>query len=264
VIVTFLPTRTGTYSSGLRVLLSNGDTLAPIPQTASARSLGWPQIETKRVDTDTIGGDVYVPIVVPDRGAAGDLAFHVAFDTTSLVYVGAYAGDQVDATTLQHPGDVHVRFSDLQRSTDTVIGYLHFRVYPRRTACTDLTIDSIQFNAASAQCVLTLPTYVTQVCWGASCDAPLLSDFVRYGSPPRFTIKPNPATDVLEIDAMQSVSDAALTVTDVTGRTVLSQTVSISRGTPMRLDLRSLRDGVYLLNIAMGRAGHRERFVVER
>lgn len=264
VTVTFLPTEARAYTSLLRVLLSNGDTLAPIPLTGSARSIGWTEIRSVDAYTDTIGGDIYLPIVVTDRSTAGSLSFHISYDTTDLEYIGAYAGLDADATTARTKGAADIVFRDLVQSTDTIAGYLHFRVFPQTTACTNVTIDSIRFSTQSATCTLTLQKYEAQVCWGANCNSPMLSRFVRYGAPPVFSVRPNPASDRIEILSTQSMSYAFLSVVDASGRTVLSRMVSLVTGSPLPLDVRSFPAGAYVVTIEMSGATHRERFVLER
>lgn len=59
---------------------------------------------------------------------------------------------------------------------------------------------------------------------------------------------PNPANDVVTI-SVEATGNAAITVTDVTGKVVMNNTMSLSNGTA-DMNIDSLESGVYIFNVA--------------
>jgi hypothetical protein len=70
-------------------------------------------------------------------------------------------------------------------------------------------------------------------------------------------IYPNPSAGAFTIEAMESFNEAALTITDITGKTILSKNIS---GTN-RLQIDALPAGTYILKIINGQEVMAARFI---
>jgi hypothetical protein len=78
----------------------------------------------------------------------------------------------------------------------------------------------------------------------------------------RFTIKPNPAKNYFVITYDESaLSDALVTVTDFSGRSVLKQTITLSGG--QKINISTLPKGVYMVTINTGNNITTQKLVIE-
>jgi hypothetical protein len=80
--------------------------------------------------------------------------------------------------------------------------------------------------------------------------------------PPAFTLRPNPARDVLRVDFGLRGGRGRAEVCDLLGRRLIER--RLSGEAVMPLDVSSLRPGAYMLRIADGGAVRTKIFVVER
>jgi len=74
-----------------------------------------------------------------------------------------------------------------------------------------------------------------------------------------FSVYPNPVTSNLNIELGSSSSNGLLTISDVTGRVVQSQT--IVNGNTQQIDVSSLNRGIYYLTVNTGVAVSTSKFV---
>ncbi len=78
-----------------------------------------------------------------------------------------------------------------------------------------------------------------------------------------FSIAPNPASYVLNINWANTVNEAAsLIITDVTGRVVVNSVIDMTSGTTS-VSLNGLNEGVYIVNINSNTANFSEKLVVK-
>ncbi len=90
--------------------------------------------------------------------------------------------------------------------------------------------------------------------WVAGIDNPNQVDALVY---------PNPTNSVLNIDFDQELSeDALVTLTDLSGKVIFSETRKSDNQNKIQLDLGSLPDGIYVLNVVSGNYMLSERVVV--
>jgi hypothetical protein len=80
--------------------------------------------------------------------------------------------------------------------------------------------------------------------------------------PPAFTLRPNPARDVLRVDFGLRGGRGRAEVCDLLGRRLIER--RLSGEAVMPLDVSSLRPGAYILRIADGGTVRTKIFVVER
>ena len=78
-----------------------------------------------------------------------------------------------------------------------------------------------------------------------------------------FTVYPNPATGNLNITwAAQSTGNGIVTISDVSGRTVYASSIEMSAANHARLDISSLKAGVYMISIQSGSGYYCSKLVV--
>jgi hypothetical protein len=78
----------------------------------------------------------------------------------------------------------------------------------------------------------------------------------------RFTIKPNPATNYFVITCDASAPpDAVVNITDFSGRSVLTQTITLSGG--QKINISGLPKGVYMVIINTGENITTQKLVIE-
>ena len=78
-----------------------------------------------------------------------------------------------------------------------------------------------------------------------------------------FTVYPNPATGNLNITwAAQSTGNGIVTISDVSGRTVYASSIEMSAANHARLDISSLKAGVYMISIQSGTGYYCSKLVV--
>jgi hypothetical protein len=67
-----------------------------------------------------------------------------------------------------------------------------------------------------------------------------------------YNIYPNPSSGILNIEMPQSFSNALITITDATGRTVYEQSINNNSSNLATLQIQHLQSGLYILSINTG------------
>jgi hypothetical protein len=264
--VTFAPDHAGPFTANVRFVISTGDTITIARIQGSARSIGWTTISSRNASTDTVGGEVWLPIIVHDRGSSGALSFRLSYDTTNLVYLGTY--DDSTALTDRTVGvaatSASITFPNLTATGDSVIGYVKFSVFPHRTQCTSIAVDSLYFTSRSnSSCLFSVTQYSADICWTASCGSAELSDMVRYRTLPRLTISPNPARNIIELSASTVIDGAVINISDAAGHIEFEGSISVGPGSKTSMDVRQLPRGPHFVRIDNGAFRASTRFVIE-
>ena len=65
------------------------------------------------------------------------------------------------------------------------------------------------------------------------------------------SVYPNPASDIVNIAIAGFVGDANLTVTDITGKIVMKETISTNAAGKASVNTSELRNGLYIFNLQM-------------
>ena len=145
IVVLFSGGPPGVYSAALRLDLSDGSHDSLLLSGFGRQSGGF-SFTTSDVQNDTIGGTVFIPIYAHGAIDLGDLSFRVNFDTSMLVYVGAYSvlDFGTDHTNSKQLASASVRIpANAIDWKDDPIGYVVFNVFPTTDSCTVVTFDSI-------------------------------------------------------------------------------------------------------------------------
>jgi photosystem II stability/assembly factor-like uncharacterized protein len=225
----------------LRTMNSGGDSVVG--------PIGASTLSTQNISNDTIGATIYVPILGHGTRPIGAVDLSVGYDTAMLVYQGAFLrGGTNDRTTSRGKNYAHVHF-DATASTDSVVGYATFRIFPRTSTCSDVTFDSIEIPLNQIACSAVAPSFKSTVCSKLGCGTPTISDFLRYGKTPQLTITPNPAANTVSLHTDVDVGEASIELYDVAGvlRTSLHMQLTASAAT--QLDLSTLPSGMYTVRV---------------
>ncbi len=93
-------------------------------------------------------------------------------------------------------------------------------------------------------------------------DAQFLTGVSETGSLPELSVFPNPANDQITIGGLDAITQYEATLIDVSGRTVMNQSVNASANT---LDVSALAQGMYVLNVTdeFGIRSGTQRIIVE-
>ncbi|MCX6208500.1 MAG: T9SS type A sorting domain-containing protein [Bacteroidetes bacterium] len=75
-----------------------------------------------------------------------------------------------------------------------------------------------------------------------------------------FIVYPNPAKNIINIKSNSIHTDGKIIITDLIGKTVLQQTLSIDNN---RIDVSSLAKGMYLINIVTSNTNQTQKIIVE-
>jgi hypothetical protein len=76
---------------------------------------------------------------------------------------------------------------------------------------------------------------------------------------PKLSVYPNPTSSVVNVQLPQSVSEAALYISDINGKVVHEQTLNSNKVVP--LDVSKLEQGVYILRVVSDGNQWQERII---
>jgi len=247
IVVAFDPTTENTPPAFLELLFADS-TVQRIPLRGSAQAIATAVLSGANVRTDTIGGEVYLPIVIRYQGEAYDLPLVVTYDTSMLIFNGAITetGESLKSELLSLgrarlviPEQV---IRDSKAREDSLMGYAIFQVFPRYDSCVNVTI-----GIAEGNCVAATPQVSAQICSPVTCGSHLLSGFMRYGPLKYITVTSNPQHPTVSITAEQDLTGVAVTVVDLLGRSVYSKEINLLKEIPYTLDLQSYAEGTYYI-----------------
>ena len=195
---------------------------------------------TSNVSNDTIGGSIYVPIISSSRSFIGDLDFIVRYDTSVLVYAGAFqAGTQADATTSRSVGSAHIHFPRATSSMQgNIAGYAVFNFFPNDSSCTLVTLDSFAITQRSEICATASSPITSVVCGVFGCGNSPLSGFLRYHKIPTLTIVPNPSSTYASIHSDMDLGDVTIEIYDALGKLISRNTALLFTNQPALTSLR--------------------------
>ncbi len=241
----FAPTHIGTNIATLQVKLSDGSTeIVPLTGYGVApRSITF---HTQDISNDTIGGSIYIPIIVDDSISLADLGFHLSYDTTTLQYVGSYrAGSAIDGTVASAAGNTSVAFPNLPGALkNDTIAFALFHIFPTHDSCVLVTIDSFTVTKSARTCLQSSSVLRSNVCAPLGCIATLLSNMERRRLV-QFGAHPNPTNGSFSIISSETLGDCRLSICDALGKEQSSFDRTLTKNAAITLDLSHLPEGAY-------------------
>jgi hypothetical protein len=225
------------------------DTLGSIWVTDATKSSGFTHESIADIYTDTIGGDITVPI---NFKSSVDInaEFTLHFDTTDLVYKGTFDSYNIDHTIWVGNETARIRYNPSQDS----ILYARFLFFPTDSNCTKIRIDSLIEPTDYTTCA-TGRSLTATICGPEGCGISTLSRFIRYGTTPTFTITPNPTRGTITLQSNMDIDDASIEIRNQVGAISYSSRSDIKKADVLSLDVSSLPSGAYILLVKGHGAG---------
>ncbi len=135
-----------------RTLNSGGDSIVAYPGGTTSSFA----ISSKRVDNDTLGVEMFLPIYLKAKGAMPSFDMDVHYPTASLIYRRSILpnGKIIDVKNQQWAGrsKIHFDVADLAALPDSLIGYSVFKRVPDNYDCAHVVFDSGLAIAAGTPC----------------------------------------------------------------------------------------------------------------
>ncbi len=258
IVVTFKGNVGKGYQGSLIVDLSDGSR-----DTVSLNGFVKPPLHialsTHDMRTDTIGGDLFVPIILssdPHGMLSGStIELTVNYDSSELRYRGSYltAGGSLDEPQSRWPGHARVKIEgDSLPVGDSVIGYAKFNMFPVTDSCASVIFDSLSIQSKRvAVCSVVSPGIAqATLCFPVACGTHLIASQLRYGHVPNIVLSPNPAKESLRLCSSITMENARIELFDMLGTSLYSQEGPIIASEPYILNLAAIRAGTYYLRIS--------------
>ncbi len=235
----------GTFNGGGDSVISTGTELT---------------MSTADQKTDIIGETVSVPIKFAGLRSAENInvVLHYMGD---MVYAGSVdqAGAQLDMTGEQWPGRSKLHLTNVQSGITP--GYARFNIYADSASLPIVTFDSAQ--VVSGGCQYQMPEAVTStITPPKGCGTGILSEFLKTGEIPSFSIRPNPTTGEVLLSSSVDMGEATIEVYDMLGAERSSEVLTLTANSPFTLTLPS-GDGMYYLRIRSSQGVSGSRVIVQ-
>lgn len=199
------------------------------------------------VKTDTIGAEVFVPVLLSGIQKPEDILLSLHYDG-DVRYLGSFdsAGNQLDL-----PGSANSGYARLHIPNDTpghTAAWAKFLVFADSSTKPTVTFDSLVVAGAGTPCeFLAAPSAMSTISPPEQCGSRTLSRSIQ-GEPWNFIIRPNPTHGAIEITTSLAFDDASLEVFDALGTKWLSASITISAQNPFECSL-AVPAGLYEVRI---------------
>jgi photosystem II stability/assembly factor-like uncharacterized protein len=250
VIIEFNPLDSGARH-GLFEMMLEDSTIIDIPLGGFGRGASRILLSAIGGSTDTIGGTVYVPILLKGATSVPSVEFVVHYDTAPVVYIGSFSrtGIRLDIANEFWPGRSKLHADRSANSTDTIIGYSIFAGYPITGPCTSVGFDSLSIQDSLAPCAF-IPGGIAnvQICFPFGCGVATISEFMRYHKAPTLSAFPNPTPGFVTLSSNISLEGSIIQVVDCLG-TIRFSSMAIQKDSSTQLDLSRLPQGRYFVRV---------------
>ncbi len=256
-IILFAPDSARAYSASLRITLSDGQVL--LLQLGGHGSSGTIVLSANRIITDTIG-DLVLPLK-SNINVPSPINLEIIYDSTVLVFQGGYDldGTRIDSVTSESNVKILHIHAQTGLALDSVIALLHFGFFPTQQNCAQITIGASKLPGGTF--CGSIVGVTTQICGSGNCAQTILSDLLRNGSVPVFSITPNPVSTVAEITSSSPIASARIELLNTLGRMELQTTADLSTD-PFPLDLTALTSGLKIVRISSATGRSETRTIV--
>ncbi|MDP4200559.1 MAG: T9SS type A sorting domain-containing protein [Bacteroidota bacterium] len=255
----FLTNQAGASIGSLLVTYDDGSSVT-IP--LRGEGLPAPIVSLSTLDVtmgDTIGGAVRVPIIIQHNHALKTIDFRIRFDTSIMEFDSVVWSDGTwvsgSYATGLNSAHIHVAARNGD-NPDTV--YALFRWYPNVQGQDTVYFDSVQVTPAACL-ILSESAIASHISGPVFCVSSMLTTYLHYGQMPLLSIRPNPASDRMEIETKGVLdADASISVWDALGRRIDFQ------ANEKLIDVSSLAQGVYFVELHTGRLRISRMLVIHR
>jgi hypothetical protein len=221
-----------------------------------------PTLGTADESTDTIGGSVYIPIIIKNINKSLDVDLVIHYGS-QLEYNGSFSpnGLSLDIKGQQSKGRSKLHIPGAMN--EMIAGYAHFYVFPDSLQKPKVWFDSIDLPNTIMFCAHTLESSAVSIITPPSgCGVSMISDFMQNGKIPQIIIFPNPAENILSIESSMVIPNVHISVFDQIGNDRLDMVLSFTESEIRRIDVNALPSGIYLVRMeANGFVSHKALIV---
>jgi photosystem II stability/assembly factor-like uncharacterized protein len=210
------------------------------PTTATALSAN--------VEAHAIGEIIEIPLHLSASSPVRHASWIVRYDSMVFVYRGSFLddGSRIDADPIVNSGHVLVSTDFSNRTELDVTSKLQAYPVSEDTAKYPVAFDSISW-ITSKNCLGSIASVASSdISLPGGCETPILSQFMRYGHAPGFSVQPNPAHGVITVN-ITHVKEHVVSIADLSGKVVLSS--AFGSAGEHRLDIHTLPRGAYMLTV---------------
>ncbi len=244
IAVTLYGTRFGNLNAALLLQLDNGSTDTVFLAGFVNIDPSVLSMATTNVQTDTLGGTVFLPILVNGLLHSEDVELMLHYNG-SMDYLGSFS---LSGSKLDIPGQQGAGRSELEITgalPGDTLGYAEFNVFNDSNSPANATFDSLKVLTATSPCEYTLPASVTDTISTLSgCGIQLLSKLIHLDESPLFRVWPNPTMGTVWLTSSLNVGDVSISVYDVLGTQQSQIAATVQKDSPLEVPLPDA-SGVY-------------------
>src|SRR5579883_1957242 len=248
VVLSFLPPDTGWRTASYEFTLKSGKII-----TVPLSCYGSPQhtltFSPSNVSVQTLGDNLRLPIKIDGLTRPEDIELTLCYDPKMFAYQGSQdvAGVSVDVISEQWAGHSRLRFTN---ATSPLLGYANFTVWNDTSGHAEqISFDSLSVLTEIGPCQYAIPLHsFSTVTSPSGCGMGLLSDWLRFSQPPRFSVAPNPTNGNVALTSSLDLGPSAVAVYDMLGTERERITLDLKRNAPQLLELPR-ESGLYYVKI---------------
>lgn len=246
-VLRFYPGGNGSREANLVIVLKDSTTLT-LPLRGYGRGLSELQLTSSRVSSDTVGVEVYVPIIFAGSDGIEGVELDVTYASSQLEYVRTV--DRMGTTAdlgLEPIGKRHPVRLTAPWLNDT-IGYAIFRIYPNTEACVPVTFDSIRILSTKPPCAFGINSrVVTEVCMPNDCNTRIVTGFMRFDKRPTLALTQQNKQLVLRSELNHG--EVHMRVYSVLGQLFSELRGELSSDHPIVMSLANVPKGFYQVQV---------------
>ncbi|HYM20696.1 MAG TPA: T9SS type A sorting domain-containing protein [Candidatus Kapabacteria bacterium] len=164
---------------------------------------------------------------------------------------------------------VSIRGSDLSLDPSKVIADITFSTTLTDTNVTDVSISNLKLNNGDpdfANCILSADTTATTFTLALVCGDSSIQQYLRTGTFRIISIRPNPASDEIEIALhCQTLQTVRVEIFNTLGESVMTVGKEIAVGeNSIKLNMQSIASGIYVIRVSGASGVVSQSFVKER
>ncbi len=213
--------------------------------------------------TDTIGGNVAVPIVIGGLPSSETIELVLHYPLPDLVYDGSFDanGMKVDMPGEQWPGRSKLQIAGDE--SNPTQAYARFNVFSDTAYDPLVVFDSMSIPDAPSPCGYEFPPASRSAIYPPQgCGIQILSRWVHFGERPVLDVRPNPTSGEINLTASADLGDAVVTIYDMLGVVRGCARVTLKQGQSSELQLPPAA-GLYYLRVASSSGSENLQVIVE-
>ncbi len=265
VLILFQPKDTGIRIAFYQLTLNDGTIISiPLSGVGLAKHTLSLVASSTTEQTDTIGGEVNVPITINGLARPEQVEIVLHYPLPDLDYAGSFdpTGTKVDVPGEQWPGRSLLRISNAEPGA--VAAYARFNVFSDTDYQPVVTFDSLNVTTAIAPCEYSAPPAVTStIIPDEGCGIQMLSQWIHLGKPPLISAAPNPTSGDVILNASADFGVSQIKVYDLLGMERGQYQITLHKNVPASL-LLPYESGLYFLRIVSAEGDEHLSVMIER